>query len=471
MWIVPTYGRPQRCQQLLDSIAAARPCGRGIVIIDGSPETEYGSLRLPPGWHRVERPTNHGVCAALNLALELYPDEPFYGFVSDDSFVGTADWSAPLVEAAGTAGFATSADGWQAGKRMHGAVAIGGDLVRALGWIAPPGLVHSFVDDAWEWLADKLFNWTHVPRVMVEHRHRANGLAENEPTYDHAYATMDRDRDIYADLIKTELPAAFDRAAPVVERLHPLQQRRMSRVKSRSLLICTPVGRDPVWRYTKSLVDTTLLLERHGVRHRVQFIVGNSNLPRARNELVAEFLATDFTDMLMVDDDMEWRPEDVLRLLASDKPLIGGAGRKRIDKSNTDPAVWCWRLFKDGDRMLRLDDFGAIEVRGVGTGFLLANRSVFLRMIEAHPDWKRNGHGVMTPAVRDAYYRFFRFGDDADETGEDYLFCQAWRELGGSIWVLPDIVLGHVGSHNFKGSVSEVLVAEDDDPVLAEAAE
>jgi hypothetical protein len=112
---------------------------------------------------------------------------------------------------------------------------------------------------------------------------------------------------------------------------------RLARARQRSVMICTPVARNPVWEYTASLASTLLFLQEQGVRVTFQMVVGSSVVHRARNELVAHFLASDFTDLLFIDDDMQWGPNDVLRLLGSDKPLIGGVGRMRCQKPNSTP--------------------------------------------------------------------------------------------------------------------------------------
>ena len=229
------------------------------------------------------------------------------------------------------------------------------------------------------------------------------------------------------------------------------EQARLARARASRVMFCTPVYRDLSWQYTRSLVDACVMLERLGVHHRAQFVIGNSNLPRARNELVAEFLATDCTDMIFVDSDMGWGPEAAVRLLGSAQPLIGAAGRKRADKPNSDPSVWCVRLLGD---QVHQDETGAMEVAGVGTGFLKISRAVFERLIEAHPDWKLRGFESMPDQVRAQYHRFFRFG-------EDFGFCDAWRRMGGAVWVDPDIRLSHAGAHDYAGTFSEMLVAED----------
>lgn len=238
---------------------------------------------------------------------------------------------------------------------------------------------------------------------------------------------------------------------------------RLARARQRSVMICTPVARNPVWEYTASLASTLLFLQEQGVRVTFQMVVGSSVVHRARNELVAHFLASDFTDLLFIDDDMQWGPNDVLRLLASDKALIGGVGRMRCQKPNSDPAVWCWRPLRDEAGDLTQDPMGAIEVRGFGAAFMLINRRVFADMVKAHGDWKRDGASDWPPELRAFYFEFFTQSerDEFGELSEDYGFCHRWRQLGGQVWADPTIRLGHVGSFNFAGSVEELLIPKE----------
>ena len=235
---------------------------------------------------------------------------------------------------------------------------------------------------------------------------------------------------------------------------------RLARAKQRSVMICTPVARNPVYQYTASLASTLLFLSEQGIRCTFQFVVGSSVISKARNELCAEFLNSDFTDLLFIDDDMEWSPNAVMRVLASDKPLIGGVGRQRIQKPNSDPAVWCWRPRADGAGGLFQDEMGAIEALGFGAAFMLINRGVLHAMATAHPDWKRPGPKDWPQAKRDNYFEFFRQNHEGaeGEMSEDYVFCDRWRAMGNSVWVDPTIVLGHVGSWNYQGSIEEAVL-------------
>ncbi|CAN5576758.1 hypothetical protein BH10PSE14_BH10PSE14_06690 [soil metagenome] len=234
---------------------------------------------------------------------------------------------------------------------------------------------------------------------------------------------------------------------------------RLARARQRSVMICTPIARNPTWEYTASLASTLLFLQERGIRVTFQFVVGSSVVHKARNELVAHFLMSDFTDLLFVDDDMQFAPDAVLRLLGSDKPLIGGVGRMRCQKPNSDPAVWCWRPLRGGDGDLVQDEMGAIEVRGFGAAFMLINRRVFADMVAAHPDWKRDGAADWPADLRAHYFEFFNQTerDEFGELSEDYGFCHRWRQMGERVWIDPTIRLGHVGAFNFAGAVEDLL--------------
>jgi glycosyltransferase involved in cell wall biosynthesis len=237
------------------------------------------------------------------------------------------------------------------------------------------------------------------------------------------------------------------------------QAARLERARSCSVFMATPIARHPVRQYSNAMARTHVHLAQLGIRAYCQQVVGNSNLPRARNELVAAFLASDYDDLLFIDDDMGWHPNDVVRLLASEQEFIGAVGCKKVMCADHDPQKWCLRTLP-GD--IRQDAMGAIEVEAVGTGFVKISRAVFARMIQAHGlDWKRKGWPNMPEDARAKYYRFFSFDpNDPDEAGEDIGFCREWRRLGGSIWIDPTIKLIHVGEHEYTGNLEALLERE-----------
>ncbi len=242
---------------------------------------------------------------------------------------------------------------------------------------------------------------------------------------------------------------------PLDEAGRDVQQARLERARSRSVFMATPIARQPARHYATSLARTFSHLLLVGIQGYIQNVCGSSNVPRARNELVAEFLAGDYTDLLFIDDDMGWEPNDVVRLLASDKQVIGGVGAKKCRLPDSDPRKWCMRM--DKGRPFVQDEMGAIQVDGIGTGFLKIERGVFEALAAAHPEWKRRGFAEMPDGARRRYHAFFRFEDDFEEMGEDFLFCREWARLGGTIWADPAIRLVHVGEAEYGGDVGAIF--------------
>jgi hypothetical protein len=226
------------------------------------------------------------------------------------------------------------------------------------------------------------------------------------------------------------------------------------RLKSRSVMICTPIARAPVWQYTVALAETCVLLQGLGIRFNYTTVIGSSNLPRARNVLAARFLASGATDLMFIDDDVGWDQNDVARLLASDQPLLAGITRKKTDQSDHIDG-WGCELLAAVDRSFAADAAGNVEVARVATGFLRIQRPVFEELIRAHPEWKRGPVPELTPAEQPFYYRFFAY-DEAELT-EDYVFCDRWRDIGGRVFIDPSLKLTHVGLRAYTGAIGELL--------------
>lgn len=237
------------------------------------------------------------------------------------------------------------------------------------------------------------------------------------------------------------------------------QQERLARARAQSVMLLTPMARDPKRQFTVSMIDTVLLLERLQIPFELHWVAGNSNLPRARNELAAAFLASKHNQSIWIDDDMGWKAGDVVRLLASDKDFIGGVGRKKVPSPDNSAETWCCRFAKD--EPIEQDDIGALRVNGIGTGFVKMSRKVYETVAEAMPDLKRPGPPSMPEKVREQMHAFFQFVDAPTQLmSEDYLFCELWKQQGGKIWADPKIELIHVGDHEFKGTIESMLVVE-----------
>lgn len=194
------------------------------------------------------------------------------------------------------------------------------------------------------------------------------------------------------------------------------------------------------------MMETASLLAKAGHGCAMRFRSGSGLIAHTRNELVADFMATEHaTHLIMIDDDMAWRAEDVVRLIDHGVDVVGAAGPKKSAGGG-----FCYRA----DNAER-DDRGLVEVVGIGTGFLLVSRAAIERMIEAHGDLEYRLDRA------ESHLRFYAFFDHALEhheghdlplfLGEDFAFCQRWRRLGGKVYLDPDVYLEHDGLQTYAG--------------------
>lgn len=98
---------------------------------------------------------------------------------------------------------------------------------------------------------------------------------------------------------------------------------------------------------------------------------GGCGVAMARNSLTADFLASDCTHLLFIDNDLLFTPADVERITSHDEPIVGGMYPLKIDGD----LQWCGNTLLPASPPPRED--GLQEVRYIGTGFICIARDVF----------------------------------------------------------------------------------------------
>ena len=200
-------------------------------------------------------------------------------------------------------------------------------------------------------------------------------------------------------------------------------------------------------KFALSLAKFTSICKEHGVQVAFGSVCGCSVVSRARNLLVDQFLNTDCTDLLFIDADINFEPEDVIRLLAwtSRYPIVGGVPRARKEER-----TYIATLDEGEGKTLTMDSMGLVRVTRLATAFMMVKREVFETLIDAHPEWQyfdekyaENGKTL---------YSIFDFKSTLKGyIGEDFLFCDRARAHGFEAWVDPTIKLGHMGITEYKG--------------------
>jgi len=177
----------------------------------------------------------------------------------------------------------------------------------------------------------------------------------------------------------------------------------------------------------------------------VQDECGNTDIADARALMVTRFLAGSGTDLVFVDNDVSWQAGALLKLLDYPVDMVAGIYPRRAD-----PIGFPVRYIEQSE-ILADPKTGLIEAAGVPAGFLRCSRAMLEQMTAAYPDLAYERRGERIVGLFDPHKTGFA------KLGEDYSFCQRWRDLGGKVWIDPEIQMGHIGSKVFAGHLGDWL--------------
>jgi hypothetical protein len=236
--------------------------------------------------------------------------------------------------------------------------------------------------------------------------------------------------------------------------------------------------------YFRSVIKMMTFFNGHQIPLAFGTIANESLVTRARNVLVAYFLASDYTHLMFIDADIEFQTEDILKLYAHKKDVVVGAYPKKgvawdkIRANLTDPANKDKNL-SDRDMASFGSDYainfkfvnkeaktiavenGLIKLHDAGTGFMMISREAVLKMVKAYPELKYNNDvNIANAELKDHFYALFdTMIDPVDRRylSEDYTFCRRWQEIGGDVWLDPSISLNHYGHFCFQGNPEAII--------------
>lgn len=214
--IVPSRGRPAAAVELATAFTETESTARLVFAADEDDPTRNGylaALEAYPATTVHFGPAPSTMVKALNVTAGLYANEAHaIGFMGDDHRPRTKHWDAMYLAALdqlGT-GIVYGNDLLQ-GERIPTQVAMTADIVRTLGHMAPPSLVHLAVDNWWKELGLGAECIRYMPEVVVEHMHPIAGKAQWDEGHIRVNAQSMYDRDLteFARLRRDELPAAI----------------------------------------------------------------------------------------------------------------------------------------------------------------------------------------------------------------------------------------------------------------------
>lgn len=200
------------------------------------------------------------------------------------------------------------------------------------------------------------------------------------------------------------------------------------------------------------------LVNNPGIPMKLRVYSGECPIGRARNVLTGDFLASDCTDLLFIDSDILFTPEDIARICSHDEDVIGGL--YCIKQENTR---WCVNQLIP-DQPTRAD--GLRPVAYAGTGFLRIRRNVIEQMIAhfgdaivySQDDSARVEHEIWPMGI-------YQYPDGRKRwLSEDWYFCQRWMDLGGKVFVDTQVTVKHFGSIAFPTKAQEADLYTNRDP-------
>jgi len=190
--IVPTRGRPENARDLIqtfrDTVFDRELTDLKFVIDDDDPEIE-GYRRVLDGnqdgnvSYDVSKRMRMG--PTLNRAAVKYShDYDVIGFLGDDHRFRTDEWDLALVRSIADSQAAIRyGDDLLQGENLPTAVFLTSNIVKVLGYMAPPELVHMYLDNFWKDFGSNLGILKYEPEIVIEHMHFVNGKGMVDDQY------------------------------------------------------------------------------------------------------------------------------------------------------------------------------------------------------------------------------------------------------------------------------------------------
>ncbi len=215
IWLLPTRMRLDKLQKFLDAAIDKGTSTPGLILVERGElaafAAEYRALRMPPGWVVVGT-QSEGMADKFRELWPAYKDLDWMGMLCDDMQPVTHLWDRTMLSHLDGKNVVTCDVGEAAQPRFSVPV-WSGALMRSVGYIYPPGLWHTYVDDMWELMGAQTGCWDVCMDVLCIHDHPFKVGAGNEADETHtvSYAHMEEDKRVFDDWLKGEFEAACAR--------------------------------------------------------------------------------------------------------------------------------------------------------------------------------------------------------------------------------------------------------------------
>ena len=256
-------------------------------------------------------------------------------------------------------------------------------------------------------------------------------------------------------------------------------------LRDKHIFVATPCFGGQIGEpYFRSMMRLAILCNKYDINFTVSTLANESLITRGRNTLVSFFMEhPEATHLFFVDADIEFDPNDMLRMVAYDKPVVVGAYPKkainwnsiinaaREDKVETPDTIeghssnyvvnFDFLKDKDGKPMpqIQIRD-NLIKLKDAGTGFMCIKKEVIQQMFDKYPELKYANDINVDMKFEPHMYALFDTLIDPESRrylSEDYTFCRRWQEMDGEVFLDPRTALNHVGHYTFRGNIRKLI--------------
>jgi hypothetical protein len=203
--VVPSRERPQAAAELAATFQDT--CRAETLLVfaldhDDPTFTEYADVVMHYPRVGLNAQQDGTMVSALNKAareiLREYAGLFAVGFMGDDHRPRTLGWDTQFLDALWTLGVGmVYGNDLLQGENLATHVAMTASIPTAIGYMAPPGLTHMYVDNFWMALGQHV-GLTYLPYVIIEHMHPLAGKADWDPGYRRVNAQEMYARDLHA---------------------------------------------------------------------------------------------------------------------------------------------------------------------------------------------------------------------------------------------------------------------------------
>ena len=256
-------------------------------------------------------------------------------------------------------------------------------------------------------------------------------------------------------------------------------------LRNKHIFIATPCYGGQIGEpYFRSMMRLAILCNKYDIQFTVSTLANESLITRGRNTLTSFFMEhPQATHLFFIDADIEFDPNDLLRMVAYNKPIVVGAYPKKainwqsiVDaarRNNEETAqtieghssnyVVNFDFLKDEDGkplpQIQIRD-NLIKLKDGGTGFMCIRKDVIQQMFDKHPELKYANDINVDKKFEKHMYALFDCIIDPESRrylSEDYTFCRRWQNMGGDVYLDPRTALNHVGHYTFRGNIRKLI--------------